>query len=124
MNNTNKILLAIAAVCVAALAFLVVKGYKAQGLLAQQNQELQEQLDLLTKEEKRSAVMQRVNAQLEEIANEENYPVLKYLLNDYRLTVLKADGSFENHSAEMFKANFRQLSSIVFSLSGSGSMLI
>ena len=56
MNNTNKILLAIAAVCVAALAFLVVKGYKAQGLLAQQNQELQEQLDLLTKEEKRSAV--------------------------------------------------------------------
>ena len=71
MNNTNKILLAIAAVCVAALAFLVVKGYKAQGLLAQQNQELQEQLDLLTKEEKRSAVMQRVNAQLEEIANEE-----------------------------------------------------
>ncbi|MCR4960621.1 MAG: transglycosylase domain-containing protein [Lachnospiraceae bacterium] len=44
----------------------------------------------------------------EEIANEENYPVLKYLLNDYRLTVLKADGSFENHSAEMFKAYFRQ----------------
>ena len=71
MNKANKILLVIAAACIVALAVVVVKGIKAQDLLATQNQELQEQLELLTKQEKRSTVMQRVNAQMEEIANEE-----------------------------------------------------
>lgn len=71
MNKANKILLVIAAACIVALAVIVVKGIKAQDLLATQNQELQEQLELLTKQEKRSTVMQRVNAQMEEIANEE-----------------------------------------------------
>ena len=71
MNKVNKILLAIAAACIVALTVVVIKGIKAQDLLATQNQELQEQLEMLSKEEKRSAVMQRVNAQLEEIANEE-----------------------------------------------------
>ena len=71
MNKANKILLAIAAACIVALTVVVIKGINAQDLLATQNQELQEQLEMLSKEEKRSAVMQRVNAQLEEIANEE-----------------------------------------------------
>ena len=71
MNKANKILLVIAAACIVALAVIVVKGIKAQDLLATQNQELQEQLELLTKQEKRSTVMQRVNAQMEEIANEQ-----------------------------------------------------
>ena len=71
MNKANKILLVIAAACIVALAVVVVKGIKAQDLLATQNQELQEQLELLSKQEKRSTVMQRVNAQMEEIANEE-----------------------------------------------------
>jgi len=71
MKNVNKVILVIAAVCILMLAAVVIQGYKAKDMLAQQNQELQEQLDLLTKEEKRSAVMQRVNAQLEEIADEE-----------------------------------------------------
>ena len=43
----------------------------------------------------------------EEILNEENYNSLKYLL-DYRLTVLKADGTYQNYSAEMFKSYFQQ----------------
>ena len=71
MNKANKIILAIAAVLLLVLTWTLIRGYQAQKLLASQNQELQEQLELLTKEEKRSAVMQRVNAQLEEIANEE-----------------------------------------------------
>lgn len=43
----------------------------------------------------------------EEILNEENYNTLKYLL-DYRLTIKKSDGSFQNFSAEMFKSYFKQ----------------
>ena len=71
MNNANKITIAIAAVLLLALVWLVYRGYYAQKAMALQNQELQEQLKRLTTEEKRSAVMQRVNAQLEEIANEQ-----------------------------------------------------
>lgn len=71
MNKANKIILAIAAVLLLTLTWTLIRGRQAQELLASQNKELQEQLELLTKEEKRSAVMQRVNAQLEEIANEE-----------------------------------------------------
>ena len=43
----------------------------------------------------------------EEFANEENYATVRWQL-DYRLTILKADGSMENHSAEMFRSYFRQ----------------
>ena len=71
MNNANKITIAIAAVLLLALVWLVYRGHSAQETMALQNQELQEQLKRLTTEEKRSAVMQRVNAQLEEIANEQ-----------------------------------------------------
>ncbi len=44
----------------------------------------------------------------EEFANEDNYPAGSTWLLDYRLTVLKADGTYENHSSEMFKAYFKQ----------------
>jgi len=40
--------------------------------------------------------------------NEENYPSdVKWYLN-YELTILKADGTYENHSTEMFKSYFKQ----------------
>ncbi len=51
----------------------------------------------------------------EEIANEENYNSLKWYL-DYRLTVLKADGSYENHSREMFRSYFVQNKDANFNL--------
>lgn len=71
MNKANKIITAIAAVCLVALVWALVKGYHAQKLLTTQNQELQNQLKKLEKEQERSTVMQRVNAQLEEIADEQ-----------------------------------------------------
>ena len=46
----------------------------------------------------------------EEFANEENYPANTKWLLSYKLTILKADGSYENHSSEMFRTYFRQLS--------------
>lgn len=40
--------------------------------------------------------------------NEENYPSdVKWYLN-YELTILKANGSYENHSTEMFKAYYKE----------------
>ena len=47
MNKANKIILAIAAVLLLVLTWTLIRGYQAQKLLASQNQELQEQLELL-----------------------------------------------------------------------------
>lgn len=47
----------------------------------------------------------------EVFANEENYPAdTRWYLN-YELTIQKANGDFENHSTEMFKAYFKESSS-------------
>lgn len=64
----NKTLASVAAVLLAGVGIGAYLGYD---YLIQKNQELQQQLEILTKEEQRSTVMQRVNAQMEEIANEE-----------------------------------------------------
>ena len=47
----------------------------------------------------------------EEVSNPDNYSVADKWLLDYRLTVLKADGTYENHSAEMFKRYFKKKNS-------------
>lgn len=71
MNKTGKILSAIAVVAVILLGHHVYLVNSTRDELVEKNQELQAQLDKLRKEEERSVVMQSVNAQLEEIANEE-----------------------------------------------------
>lgn len=71
MNKIGKILSAIAVVAVILLGHHVYLVNTTRDELVEKNQELQDQLDRLRKEEERSVVMQSVNAQLEEIANEE-----------------------------------------------------
>lgn len=71
MNKTGKIISAIAIIAVILLGHHVYLVSSTRDELVEKNQELQENLDKLTKEEKRSVVMQSVNAQMEEIANEE-----------------------------------------------------
>ena len=71
MNKTGKIISAIAIIAVILLGHHVYLVSSTRDELVEKNQELQEKLDKLTKEEKRSVVMQSVNAQMEEIANEE-----------------------------------------------------
>ena len=71
MSNSRKIVISAA---VAAILLCLAGGiglYTMYSNEAQQNKELKEQLAILSKQEKKSAIMQRVNAQMEEIANEE-----------------------------------------------------
>ena len=71
MSNSRKIVISAA---VAAILLCLAGGiglYMMYSNEAQQNKELKEQLAILSKQEKKSAIMQRVNAQMEEIANEE-----------------------------------------------------
>jgi hypothetical protein len=67
----SKVVLLIA--CGAALlcAAGAIGAYALYKQQVEQNSELQEQLEKLARKEKQSTVMQRVNAQMEEIANEE-----------------------------------------------------
>ena len=71
MKTSGKIITAAALAAIALLGVIVIVGYQSRQRLAEQNLYLQERLEKLTQEEKRSAVMQSVNAQMEEIANEE-----------------------------------------------------
>ena len=68
MNKTGKIISAIAIIAVILLGYYVYVVNMNRDDLIEKNQELQDKLDQLTKEEKRSVVMQSVNAQMEEIA--------------------------------------------------------
>ena len=61
----------VACVACVLLAIAVVRDVFTHKELILQNEELQDRLDRLTKQEQQSVVMQRVNAQMEEIANEE-----------------------------------------------------
>ena len=61
----------VACVACALLAIAVVRGVITHRELTLQNEELQDQLKMLAKQEQESEVMQHVNAQMEEIANEE-----------------------------------------------------
>lgn len=71
MKTSGKIITAAVLAAFALLGVMVVIGHQSRQRLVEQNLQLQERLEELTMEEKRSAVMQRVNAQMEEIANEE-----------------------------------------------------
>ena len=71
MKTSGKIITAAVLAAIALLGVIVIVGYQSRQRLAEQNLYLQERLEKLTQEEKRSAVMQSVNAQMEEIANEE-----------------------------------------------------
>ena len=71
MKQPGKI---VASAAVAAFLLCLVGGIVSYVLYsneAEENKELKEQLAVLSKQEKKSAIMQRVNAQMEEIANEE-----------------------------------------------------
>ena len=61
----------VACVACALLAIALVRDVITQRELILQNEELQDQLKKLTRKEQQSEVMQHVNAQMEEIANEE-----------------------------------------------------
>lgn len=72
MRNINKII--IAAIGCAALAFTGGSAWKMHEKYAEEQnrvRELEEQLTHLSKKEKQTAVMQSVNAQMEELANEQ-----------------------------------------------------
>ena len=61
----------VAAVACTFLGIAIVRDFFTHEKLMRQNEELQSRLKTLTKQEQQSAVMQRVNAQMEEIANEQ-----------------------------------------------------
>lgn len=71
MKTTGNIGITIAVVTALLLAAACIGTYLLYAKETQKNKELETQLTELTKEEQRTAVMQRVNAQMEEIANEE-----------------------------------------------------
>lgn len=71
MKKTGNIGLSIALAATLLLAAGCIVAYLFYHQEAHKNKELEKQLTELIKEEQRSVVMQRVNAQMEEIANEE-----------------------------------------------------